>query len=295
MTTRIRILFTILFYFFAHSAWAQSEYPSLLWEIKGNDLAKPSYLYGTMHSFDSRAFRFTKQAERYIQKSDIFAMEMIMDIPADDPMWMLPKLLMPGDTTLNMLMDSLSFLKLNQYMTDTLQMPLIFFARVKPFFLMAFFMQDDHPLSIDRSTFLDYDLSKRAKKFKKPVIGLETMEEQLRAVDAIPLREQAKMLLDAIDSESDGNSQDDELLLSYEKADLSGIYSLYKKEDLSNTFNASLITTRNTRMVDRMEVYIKQGKSLFTAVGALHLPGEEGIINLLRKKGYIVTPITLKH
>jgi hypothetical protein len=193
-----------------------------------------------------------------------------------------------------MLMDSTSFAKLNQYMTDSLEIPLMFLARVKPFFLMAFFMQEDKP-STDRATFLDDFLSKQAKKFKKEVIGLETMDEQLQSVDAIPLREQAKMLLDAIDSTSAGSSQADELLIPYEKADLAGIYALYKKEDLSNIFNASLITLRNHKMADRMETFMKQKKLLFTAVGALHLPGEEGIINLLRKKGYTVTPITLKY
>ena len=85
----------------------------------------------------------------------------------------------------------------------------------------------------------------------------------------------------------------EDLVDIYARGDLDAIYSFYKKEDLSNTFNAALITDRNHRMADRIDS-IMQKISLFTAVGALHLPGDEGVINLLRKKGYVLTPVWKK-
>jgi uncharacterized protein YbaP (TraB family) len=146
-------------------------------------------------------------------------------------------------------------------------------------------------LSEDSSDFLDEYLMKKAKNGKKEIIGIETIEEQVKALDLIPLREQAKMVLEMIEPDTTKpEGSIDDLVDIYARGDLDAIYMFYKKEDLSNTFNAALITDRNRRMADRIDSIMKK-KTLFTAVGALHLPGDEGVINLLRKKGYTLTPI----
>ncbi|MFI5264554.1 MAG: TraB/GumN family protein, partial [Candidatus Kapaibacterium sp.] len=137
-------------------------------------------------------------------------------------------------------------------------------------------------------------LMNKALNHKKEIIGIETIEEQIKALDLIPLKEQAKMLVEII--EPDTTKKDDspdDLVDIYAKGDLDAIYSFYKKEDLSNTFNAALITDRNHRMADRIDSIMHE-KTLFTAVGALHLPGDEGVINLLRKKGYTLNPVWKK-
>jgi len=278
------ILFSINSSSFAHPK------SSLLWEISGNGLKKSSYLYGTVHSFDQRAFRFEKFAESYIAQCDAFGMEINMDNLGDmDIFGMMKYLTMPGDTTLDMLLSAKQYAKLDTYVSDSMHLSLAMFKTIKPMFLMG--MQEGMTLSEDSSDFLDEYLMKKAKNGKKEIIGIETIEEQVKALDLIPLREQAKMVLEMIEPDTTKpEGSIDDLVDIYARGDLDAIYMFYKKEDLSNTFNAALITDRNRRMADRIDSIMKK-KTLFTAVGALHLPGDEGVINLLRKKGYTLTPI----
>lgn len=284
---------TVIFLFVSPSSFAHPK-SSLLWEISGNGLKKPSYLYGTVHSFDERAFRFAKLAESCITKCDAFGMEINMDNLGDDIniFSMMKYLTMPGDTTLDMLMTHEQYVLLDQFVSDSMHLALAMFNTIKPMFLMG--MQEGMSMSQDSSDFLDQYFMKKAQEHHKEIIGIETVEEQIKALDLIPLKEQAKMVLEMIgpDTTKQENSLED-LVDIYAKGDLDAIYAFYKKEDLSNAFNAALITDRNHRMAERIDS-IMQKKALFTAIGALHLPGDEGVINLLRKKGYTLTPLWKK-
>ncbi len=283
-------LVIILFVGLASFAHPQS---SLLWEISGNGLKSPSYLYGTVHSSDSRAFHFAKLAESYIAKCDAFGMEININTMGDVNIFSMMKyLIMPGDTTLQMLMTASQYEKLDKFVTDSMHFSLAMFNTIKPMFLLG--MQESMSMSEDSNDFLDQYLMNKALDRKKEIIGIETIEEQIKALDLIPLKEQAKMILEIIEPDTTKKEDSSEDLVDiYARGDLDAIYSFYKKEDLSNIFNAALITDRNHRMADRLDSIMKK-KRLFTAVGALHLPGEEGVINLLRKKGYILTPIWKK-
>ena len=239
---------------------------SLLWKITGNGLQKPSYLYGTVHSFDNRAFKFAKLAEKYIAECDAFGMEINMENLGNlDLFGMMKYITMPGDTTLRMLMSAGQYAKLDAFVRDSLHLSLAMFDKIKPMFLMG--MGEEMSLEQDSSEFLDMYLMKKAEARQKEIIGIETIEEQIKALDLIPLKEQAKMVLEMVepDTTKEENSMND-LVDIYALGDLDALYAFYKKEDLSNTFNAALITDRNHRMADRIDS-IMQKKSLFTAVG----------------------------
>ncbi|MDP4220247.1 MAG: TraB/GumN family protein [Bacteroidota bacterium] len=288
----VRLLLPTLILLLFSTAFAHPK-SSLLWEISGHGLKTPSYLYGTVHSFDERAFRFAKLAESYIAKCEAFGMEINMsNLEGVDIFGMMKYITMPGDTTLDMLMTPQQYAKLDAYVTDTLHLSLAMFKSIKPMFLLG--MQEGMSLSTDSSDFLDEYFMKFAEKHKKEIIGIETIEEQVRALDLVPLKEQAKMVMDMIEPDTTKpEASIEDLVDIYARGDLDAIYSYYKKEDLSNTFNAALITDRNHRMADRIDS-IMHKKSLFVAIGALHLPGDEGLINLLRKKGYALTPLWKK-
>ncbi len=268
---------------------AHSKTSSLLWKISGNNLKKPSYLYGTVHSYDKRAFTFKSLVIPYIKQCKAFGMEIKLD--ELDPFSLLGKLQMRGDTTLRMLISPDDYAKLERMMRDSFSVELSMFSSVKPMFLMGV-MQTTGTES-DYSDFLDEFLMKRAKESHKELIGIETIAEQLGAIDIIPLQEQAKMLLDETLYPDTTAEPLEDLLDVYKNGDLDSLYSFYKHGELSNTFNKALILDRNHRMADRIDS-IAQRKTIFVAVGALHLPGIEGVINLLRAKGYDVTPIWKK-
>jgi uncharacterized protein YbaP (TraB family) len=285
-------LHVAIIFFISHSSIAHPK-SSLLWKISGNGLKTPSYLYGTVHSSDSRAFGFAKIAESNIAKCEAFGMEINMNNLGEMNIFSMMKyLVMPGDTTLQMLMTPKQYEKLDKFVLDSMHFSLAMFNTIKPMFLLG--MQEEMSMSEDSTDFLDQYLMNKALDHKKEIIGIETVEEQIKALDLIPLKEQAKMMIEIIEPDTTKKEDSAEDLVDiYARGDLDAIYSFYKKEDLSNTFNAALITDRNHRMADRIDS-IMQKKSLFTAVGALHLPGDEGVINLLRKKGYTLTPLWKK-
>lgn len=290
-----RVILIFIIFIFGSSLAAQPKYPSLLWKVSSKDAKKPSYLYGTMHSFDKRVFRFTDTVEKYIKEVDVFASEIELDFSKLDMFTkLLPYIMFGGDTTIKTLLDSGRYATLDTYFADSVGLPLAFLAKIKPFYLMALLSQGE--MTQDSGTFLDSHLSNKAKEFGKEVTGLETVDEQLQAVNGIPLSEQMHMLEEAIDSlyvPSVGDAG--EMTNLYEHADLDGLYRFFQEEETSGEFNESLITIRNKRMADRFEEYVKKGRRLFAAVGALHLPGEHGVVELLRAKGFSVTPILLTH
>lgn len=273
----------------AVSLYAQRQ-TSLLWKISGNGLRQPSYIYGTVHSYDKRAFVFRDLVDSYMRTCSAFGMEIKLD--DFDPFSLLGQIQMPGDTTLQMLVGDSAFHVLETVMRDSFSIELSMFSRMKPMFLVGL-MQMPTGDGDQYSTFLDEYLMDNAKKADQELIGIETIAEQLHAVDLVPLKEQARMLLEETTSNDSSGMQLDDLLNVYQTGNLDSLYSMYQKGELSNEFNKALILDRNHRMADRIDS-IAHAKSIFVAVGALHLPGPEGVLNLLRGKGYEVTPIWKK-
>jgi uncharacterized protein YbaP (TraB family) len=286
--------------FMDHSAPAHPK-SSLLWKISGNGLLKPCYLYGTVHSFEKRAFRFAKLAEQYIAKCDVFGMEINMETMHAKGIFGLMKYIrMPKDTSLRMLLDTEEYAKVDLFFRDSLHFSLGMFNKIKPIFLIGIADAKSGMRDTSHSThsirFLDSYLMQRAEQHDKRIIGIETIEEQIKALDVISLKEQARMVLKMVQPDTAKQKVSVEDLVSiYISGDLDSIYRYYKKLPAAADieFNAALITERNHRMADRIDS-IAQDEPIFVAIGALHLPGEEGVISLLRKKGYDVTPIWKK-
>jgi len=140
--------------------------------------------------------------------------------------------------------------------------------------------------------FLDLVLYQRALVAGVELVGLETVEEQLRLFEELSEADQVVLLKDVVDSFPDIPKLHEQLLSIYLRRDLAGLVQL--NEDLAKgsesatmkRFQKKLIEERNVRMAERMEGYMIDG--LFVAVGALHLPGPKGILNLLQLKGYKV-------
>ncbi len=259
---------------------------SLLWKISGHGLQHPSYIYGTIHSPDRRAFTFHDIVVEHIKDCDAFGMEVRLD--EFNPFSILGDLQMPGDTTLEMLLGDSSYHVLEKFVRDSFKIELGMFAKIKPMFLAG--LMDSQGQEEDSAEVLDESLMNQAKSLGKELIGIETIAEQIHAIDLIPLKEQAKMLLDETEQGDSSEMPFEDLLDVYKSGDLDSLYGYYKQGELSNAFNKSLIIDRNHRMADRIDSIIRK-KTLLVAVGALHLPGDEGVLNLLRKKGYELSPL----
>jgi uncharacterized protein YbaP (TraB family) len=267
----------------------QEKYNSLFWEVSGNGLTENSYLYGTMHTQDERAFQFKDGVMDAFNHAEIYAMEINMD--SVDQAALLSKLIMDSTYSLKTLLTADEYTVVSDFFRDSLGQALFMFEKMQPLFTSQMVTLRD--LEAQQTDALDIYFFKEAKKQKKQTIGLEKTMEQIDAFSAIPYELQAKGLVDAVrDYGKEGELDMDTMMKYYVEGNLDKLLEMtteYAKEDeeMAKIFNDIFLVKRNYNMANRAEPFIKKG-STFIAVGAAHLPGEEGIIKLLRKKGYKV-------
>jgi uncharacterized protein YbaP (TraB family) len=261
---------------------------SLLWQVSGKGLAKPSFLFGTFHLLCKDDINLSDQVKSAIKFADDVYLELDMDDPA---------LLISGMMLMNMkngkaLKDyytPLEYQRIERFFNDTLHMPLMMFQKTKPFFLTAML----YPKMMKCKTFsgIEEEVMKIAKENKKEIYGLETMEFQSAVFDSIPYELQAKELLKNIDSLYKYASQFDTMMLAYKNQQLPLLkQALKESEPGMDKFEDLLLNRRNTQWVKKLKSLMKDN-SVFAAVGAGHLVGEKGLINLFKKEGYLVEPL----
>lgn len=264
---------------------------TLLWQVSGNGLSKPSYLFGTFHLLCKEDIHFSEQLKKAIQRSDTVYMEMDLD----DPSTMLSGMLymnMKGGKKLKDLYSDKDYQKLESYFADSLKMPLTFFSSAKPYFLVALFYPK--MMSCSSPSGIEQELLKIIKENKKEVNGLETMQFQASVFDSIPYEWQAKELLKSIDSFAVAKNEFDKMLKIYKNQELDSMTAMFVEDEFgADEFTKYLLDNRNKNWVHQLNSLMKN-ESLFVAVGAGHLVGDVGLINLLRKEGYTVEPLKNK-
>ncbi len=264
---------------------------TLLWEISGNGLKSPSYLFGTFHLICKNDIPISAQLQEAVKATSLMYMELDMD----DPATMLGGLMlmgMRGDTTLKDLYTAEEYKKVADFFKDTLHMPIAMLGSTKPFFLSA--MMYPKMLACKTATGVEEELMKLAKNNKKEIKGLETMAFQAAVFDSIPYTVQAKELLKSIDSLNKYKLYFDTMVQVYKSQQLTKIEEQFTKSEFGMEENQDiLLDNRNKNWVMQLKK-IMPAQTVFIAVGAGHLVGEKGLITLLRKEGYTLRPILNK-
>ena len=145
----------------------------------------------------------------------------------------------------------------------------------------------------DNMIIMEQLVMEQARAHKKDIEGLETMDYQLGIFDRIPYQLQARQLLKMVESSAGSKEEGEikELTDAYRSQLLDKMDELTKKEDMGiQNFTDMLLYNRNENWAKKLEGLMAKN-ALVIAVGAGHLPGERGVINLLRKAGYIVEPV----
>lgn len=283
-----RVLFLLIFCAFTIASRAQVPVEnSLLWEISGRGLAKPSYLFGTIHLICPTDFSISDSLKSTLARTQQVALEMDMDDPGMMA-GMMKTMNMTDGNELKKLVTASEYERLNRFFTDSVHVGLAMFERAKPFVLMGPLFNallDCQPQSYEMA------LVELAGKQKSEVIGIETLEEQMAIFDTIPYKDQAKMLLTLIDSLPSAKKEFRSLVALYKMQDISKLYDLTMKSDFGMDGNEEvMLFARNQKWIPRIR-RIASAKPTFFAVGAAHLGGERGVIALLRKEGFQVRAV----
>jgi len=258
---------------------------ALLWRITGKG-SNPSYLYGTMHIVCAEDMSIGDSLKSAMDRSGRLYLELDMD----DPMMMMKtaQLSMLKEGSIKELAGQERFERIEKFMKDSIGLPSTLFNRMKPFALMSL-MYTKIP-ACGRTESYEQRLMDMAKKDKKEVVGLETVEEQFALFDRIPDTAEVRMVMDMIDDFDAQRRQFSDMTQLYLKKDLNGLGAMIQSSPDMAGMEDVLLWDRNRKWIPTMEKAMSSGPVLF-AVGAGHLPGEEGVIRLLRKAGYRVEPV----
>ncbi len=266
----------------------------------------PSYLLGTMHLGDPRLLAlpapvetaFDESRRLIIETTDILdQIKMVGALFADPSLTTLPD----GKTLDDYLTPDQR--RTLEAMLSAKGVPLQAVERLQPWFLSSGFMLPDcmQPAPGGVPLVLDTDLAAAAKRAGKPVEGLETAAEQLQTLSAIPIEEQMDGLVALLGAEDRLEDVFETMIGLYLGEHISTILPaieaavpeggmLVGTGEGYGSFEEKVITERNLRMADRLQPFLEKGGS-FVAVGALHLPGEQGLVSLLRERGFTVTRV----
>lgn len=260
----------------------------LLWKIEHPGV-DPSYLFATMHSGDTRVITLPEVVEQALTKAQSFTMEMVLDESV--MLSMGRRMILTDGSTLSDMLESTLYRQVVAAMEQR-GMPEQVVAVLKPW---AVFMTLSMPPE-QNGTFLDLKLYQEALAGGKAVYGLESMEEQLAVFDEMPRDDQVSLLRELMQQYGDYEAILDEMTDVYLSRDLDALVLLSDKsmkgmeKGLQDRVMGRLIDERNLKMAERMLPRLIEGNA-FIAVGALHLPGERGLIALLREGGYQLTPL----
>ena len=269
-------------------------------EAKGRD-TPPSYLLGTIHFADPRVHDFSPQLLAALGGARAVAVESVeaLEGPMADAAPEVAKMVqLPEGKTLKEVLPPEVTADVRTALSSRL-MAFEAVERMKPWMLMQLLSYPPCEIAalIMKRPIVDQDIAGRAKAAGTPLISLETLKEQFGSLDAVPMDAQIEMLrgsAEMTDKIADIHATFIEL---YRKGDIGMVEAIGRTVmgddidmDAYRVFMEKLVDERNKRMRDRALPELEKG-GLFIAVGALHLPGEGGLITLFRDAGYTVTRI----
>lgn len=259
---------------------------ALLWEIS-KEGQEPSYIFGTIHVADPEVTTLPEPISAKLQDAGVFVMEAL---PEPEEAMKLSQMMFYNDgTTLRDLVDEALFTQTADILA-LYQFPAEAVPFMKPwaaFLIMNYPAEDGLPL--------DLQLLNTAQRNGAELKGLETLTEQGEIFSGMDIDTQLRLMLDTV-CNYETMSDDVEMMKSfYLKRDLQGLVTQSNKysvsqEKIYQDLMKRLLTDRNTIMVERMQSILETGDA-FIAIGAMHLPGDDGVLALLANRGYQITSI----
>ena len=281
----ISLIFSSLYF---TQIYGQKEEKSLLYEISGNGLSKPSYVYGTIHIICKSDFVMNEATKQKFSETQQVYLELDMDDPKMMPE-MMKSMYMTDGSTLKNLLSEVDYQKVSQFYKDSLKINIGTMDKMKPFVLSSMTIPK---LIACPSQSYEETFVKMAKAENKEVFGLETVAEQFGALDKMGMKKQADlMLVKMIENWEEGKQTLKQMITDYKNQDVEALLEDMSKSKSSDAnFQEELWVTRNKNWISKIKTISKE-KPTFFAVGAGHLGGKKGVIALLRNEGFTVKAV----
>jgi len=272
----------------AYTRSSQNNHKGLLWKVERSGL-RPSYVFATINSEDPRVMQLPPPVVQAFQLSDVFAMELIPDHAALARMT--AAMFISSGPDLRTLLGKDYFNKVAVLMSKHGVAPPLL-LKIKPWVVFTALTMPKPQDGI----FLDIILYGAALSGGKNVHGLETADEQVAIFTDIRLDDQVAILKEVVDHHAMLARINKEMVRRYTQGDLGGVAALQDKflasddQRLIHAFKQHMIDDRNLRIVNRILPRIEE-QNAFIAIDAGLLPGDQGVLHLLRQRGYRISPV----
>jgi uncharacterized protein YbaP (TraB family) len=262
----------------------------LLYKISGKGLAKPSYLFGTIHIICPNDVFGMDKLSAYFDQTERLYLELDMDNPE-----VMGKLVnsmnMPEGKTLKDYLTEEKYAKVDEMFRNILGVPVGMLGKFNPFGLSVAISTSPKSIGCAAPDSYELKLLSLAAAAQKPVEGLETVEEQIAAINKTPIEKQAEDLYKMSLDPQKSMNQFKDLLATYKMQDSEKLVEMILTQSSNDEqFRMTLLDERNKNWIPKIEKIIAE-KPTFIAVGGGHLGGRTGVVNLLREQGYKVTAI----
>lgn len=268
------------------TCFAQPNNNAILWKISDNGMKEPSYLFGTIHAVPKKQFIISDSIVKYLNLSKTLILELDPKIPIGQQISLVKKMFLPKGQTIRDYVDSLEYVNFFSYLKDSMKIKeekINKYFALKPIFMQSMLLME----YIEKPKTYETEIKDMAGK-KKIFRPLETLDEQMSIFDSIPFEQQLSLSSDNYKIDKEYNK----ILHLYLNEDIKGIESMMKNDPDFKKNEYILLTKRNINWIPKIKESINN-ESSFIAVGCAHLFGENGLIHLLMKDGYTLTPIYL--
>lgn len=281
MVTRLFVLWLLL----VSSAFAAEQ--GLLWHISGKGV--DSHLFGTMHSEDPRVTTLPAVVERHYAAATTVVLEVALDAQAE--MAAAAQMMLPAQSSLTSLVGETLSTQAKKAMQSR-DIPPEVTERLQPWATVLVLSMPKPQTGL----VLDKLLYQRALQDGKKFQPLERAEDQIAIFTALTIDEQKELLRNVLKEYQSYPALFEQMTRAYLSRDLTQLVKIGEANPMTSDsalqekVMSSMLEQRNHRMVKRLQPMLQEGK-VFVAVGALHLPGKEGLISLLRQRGYKVEAV----
>ena len=255
---------------------------SLLWKITGSGVETPSYIYGTIHIKDARVFNFSDSVLIALKSCSSFGMEVKMT--EENKQKIAENLKLPTGVSLSTIFSNDEYEQLADLLKQQTGYDIETFNNMSPLILISLINSSIFKNEMNQT--LDEHLYQRALENRKRTFGLESVEEQIALIDKISYQDIFNEIIDIEKQKALAM----ELLDAYIAADLEQFYKVMMKDKTMVILKNDFLRIRNQRILQRIIEEIHNEPTFF-AISAAHLGSGTGLLILLKKEGYTVSPV----
>ena len=265
---------------------------ALLYRITGKGLKKPSYIFGTIHLICPNDMFPAEVLKGYIKETS----QLLLEIKLDDPEVMKKAAegaILPAGKSVKDYLKPDEYQRVDELFKNYVGVSYDRFQTFRPNLVSSILLRSPKVIGCQGPVAYDNLLADTATANKIPINGLESVDAEFAAINSEPMEKQVAALSKTAADPEKTFGDFKKLYKLYQTQNADDIYGLTANDsDMDAKLQTKLLNDRNAAWIPVIGKYIKE-KPSFIGVGSAHLGGPNGVLNLLRRKGYKLTPIKL--